>query len=373
MNKTTVNIISFDVPFPADYGGVIDVFYKLKKLKENGVDIIFHAFQYGRFSSLELEKYCVEVHYYNRGKSPINLLSKVPFIVKTRSNKELIDNLLKNDYPIIFEGLHTTFYLNDLRLKNRFKIVRAHNIEHEYYIGLARAEANIFKKFFFRLETLKLKSFEKQLNGANLVWTISKKDQDYFSNSLNTIVNYLPVFHPYQNLEIDAYTGNYCLYHGNLSVVENEKAAMYLISEVFNSLNVPLIIAGRNPSDKLIDEINESNNVKLIANPSEIELKALIQKANINILPTFQSTGLKLKLLSALYLGKYCLVNSNMLAGTNLNSACYVAEGVKEFQSQIKKLYDRDFSKEDKINREKDLQAYSTQQSVQQILASLQH
>ena len=26
-----INIISFDVPYPANYGGVIDVFYKIQK------------------------------------------------------------------------------------------------------------------------------------------------------------------------------------------------------------------------------------------------------------------------------------------------------------------------------------------------------
>lgn len=368
-----VNIVSFDVPFPADYGGVIDVFYKLKKLNDQKVDVIFHTFQYGRFSSIELEKYCLEVHYYNRSKSPTNLLSKIPFIVKTRSNKELIDNLLLNDFPIIFEGLHATFFLNDSRLKNRLKIVRAHNIEHEYYKGLANAAKNIFKKFFFRLETLKLKSFENQMNNAELVWSISKKDQDYFQNTLSTEVSYLPVFHPYQDLEIDSYTGNYCLYHGNLSVVENEKAALFLVNEVFKDLKISLIVSGKNPSDDLIDAINESKNVKLIANPSEIELKSLIQKANINILPTFQSTGLKLKLLAALYLGKHCIVNSNMLAGTDLQSTCHLAEEVKDFQSQIKKLYDLDFTADDEMEREKALQPYSTQLSVQKILERLQH
>ena len=27
-----LNIVSFDVPYPPDYGGVIDVFYKIKEL-----------------------------------------------------------------------------------------------------------------------------------------------------------------------------------------------------------------------------------------------------------------------------------------------------------------------------------------------------
>ena len=29
-----IHIITFDIPYPANYGGVIDVFYKIKALKE---------------------------------------------------------------------------------------------------------------------------------------------------------------------------------------------------------------------------------------------------------------------------------------------------------------------------------------------------
>ena len=34
-----LHIISFDVPYPANYGGVIDVFYKLKALHAEGIKI----------------------------------------------------------------------------------------------------------------------------------------------------------------------------------------------------------------------------------------------------------------------------------------------------------------------------------------------
>ena len=57
-----INIISFNVPLPANYGGVIDVFYKIKTLTDLGFDIILHCFQYGRPVAPELEKYCKEVH-----------------------------------------------------------------------------------------------------------------------------------------------------------------------------------------------------------------------------------------------------------------------------------------------------------------------
>ena len=38
-----LHIISFDIPWPPNYGGVIDVFYKIKTLSEAGVTFIFIA------------------------------------------------------------------------------------------------------------------------------------------------------------------------------------------------------------------------------------------------------------------------------------------------------------------------------------------
>jgi len=37
MSDLHIHIISFDIPFPANYGGVIDVFYKAKALTDSGV------------------------------------------------------------------------------------------------------------------------------------------------------------------------------------------------------------------------------------------------------------------------------------------------------------------------------------------------
>lgn len=38
-----LNIICFDVPFPADYGGAIEEFYKIKSLHAAGVKIYLHC------------------------------------------------------------------------------------------------------------------------------------------------------------------------------------------------------------------------------------------------------------------------------------------------------------------------------------------
>ena len=141
-----LNIISLNIPWPANYGGVLDIYYKMKALHECGVKIILHCFEYERPRTSELEKICHEVHYYKRRTGLLPNLTYLPYNVYGRKDKNLIKNLLKNDYPILFEGLHSCYYLSDKRLRNRFKIFRECNIEHDYYNALSHSTDNIIKK-----------------------------------------------------------------------------------------------------------------------------------------------------------------------------------------------------------------------------------
>jgi len=110
MNKE-LNIITIDIPFPPNYGGAIDEFYTIKKLYDLGIKIYLYAFQYGeRKPRKELEQYCTEVHYYERKRNLYDFFNKIPFIVKTRDHDLLLNNLLKNNAPILFEGIHTTYF-----------------------------------------------------------------------------------------------------------------------------------------------------------------------------------------------------------------------------------------------------------------------
>ena len=61
MSSLKLHIVSFDNPYPPNYGGVIDVFYKLKHLHASGVKIYLHAFEYGRKPAKELNQFCEKV------------------------------------------------------------------------------------------------------------------------------------------------------------------------------------------------------------------------------------------------------------------------------------------------------------------------
>ena len=222
---TEINIISFDVPFPANYGGVIDVFYRLKYFNKKGIKVHLHCFEYGRGEHLVLNDNCETVTYYKRNKGILSHLSKLPFIVKSRISKKLKTNLLQNDFPILFEGLHCCSYLDDSRLWRRKKLVRTHNIEHDYYNSLAEHELNIFRKYYFNNEANKLKKFEAFLDSATDILAISNSDYEYLSG-LFPNVHKVSAFHPNEKVELLEGKVDFALYHGNLSVNENDGAAL---------------------------------------------------------------------------------------------------------------------------------------------------
>jgi len=341
-----LTIVAFDVPYPPNYGGVIDVFYKIKALKKYGVKIHLHCFDYGKGEQPELNKNCESVTYYKRHLGKHLLLSSTPFVVKSRQNKELLNNLLKVKTPILLEGLHSCGYLEELKANKKTIWVRTHNIEHDYYNGLASVEKNIFKKQFFISEAKKLKQYEDILKKADQILAISPKDTAYLQQKQNKNTTYLPAFHTSEEVSSNTGNGEYCLYHGNLSVGENNKAACWLIENVFSENNIPFVIAGSNPQKQLVDLCKLHSNVTLLENITVEELDQQIENAQVNVLPTFQATGIKLKLLSALYKGRFCVVNKEMIENTGLENACTIGESAEELTELIQEKFKQSFTAE---------------------------
>ncbi len=338
-----LHIISFDVPYPANYGGVIDVYYKIRSLAQLGVKIHLHCFEYGRKQADELNEYCESVHYYKRNISKGYLFRRKPYIVITRTSDQLIERLQKDDHPILFEGLHTCLYLEDERLVKRKKIVRTHNIEHEYYRNLALAENDFFKKYYFLNEVAKLERFERTFCNTQVLAAISKPDAAYFDQRYPN-VHHISAFHPNSNVDILKGKGAFCLYHGNLEVGENNQAALYLVRRIFNQLDLPLIIAGNKPTKELQAAVSKHDHIELRTNLNTKEIHQLISNAQVNVLPTFQATGIKLKLLTALYRGRYCLVNSSMVKNTGLEPLCHVEDDDKRMIEEVGRLFKQEFT-----------------------------
>ena len=377
MTNNYLHIVAFDIPFPADYGGVMDIFYKVKSLHQLGVKIKLHCFQYReRQPQSELLKYCETVEYYPRKTHPLSILSRNPYIVQSRAHRALLKNLQADSYPILFEGLHCSAFIHHDSLRNRVKILRMHNVEWEYYRNLKDLENSIFKRLYYWTESSRLKRFEKQaLQHANIILTISADDTAYFEQlaekiapDKNTSVVHIPPFHPNASVESRMGRGEGVLFHGKLSVPDNEQVALYLIKKVFSRKAIPLSIAGKDPSKTLIDAAKPYDNVTIVANPDENTMNTLIQNAQINIVLSFQKSGMKLKLLNALYRGRFCIVNDQIIHNTGLERLCYIKNGSKDIAATVESLMNVQFSQK-QIEERKALldQTFSNLHNAQKI------
>lgn len=366
-----IHVISFQVPYPADYGGVIDVYYKVKALKEAGYKVALHCFAYkGRKDSRNLHDVADEVYIYKRNTCILNRLLYKPYIVKSRQSKELLNRLLQDNDPILFEGLHTTHLLSSNQLRDRKKFVRAHNVESEYYRYLADATVSMKKKIFFKWESRRLRRYEKVLNNADVIFAITEKEKRYFATTYPTVTTeMLPCFHngaEETQKGVVRGSGEYLLYNGNLSVEENLNAVYFLAARVMPSFpDVKWIIAGGNPPKELYEVVQAMDNVKIISNPSSVEMSKLITEAAANVLITFQSTGIKLKLINALYKGAHCIVNDKMIESTGLKDICMVAHSDKDLIETIRKALSQKITPEQLSERNEVLrQNYDNNENI---------
>ena len=344
MTQHHLHIICLDVPYPVDHGGLFDLFYKLPLLYQAGVRIHLHCFEYGRGQQPELNKYCESVHYYPRRTGLAGFSRKLPYIVSSRQNKELLDRLLQDDHPILMEGIHCTWPLKDARFDGRKMLVRLHNVEYEYYEQLSKAERSPAKRWYYVHESRLLRKYEESIARKAQFIAVAEKDAATYRDNFGANAVYLPVFLPWNEVEAVAGQGQFCLYHGNLSVAENERAATWLLQEVFAELKIPFVIAGKNPSRRLQQQIHQSAHACFAANPGNEEMQDLIKKAHINILPAFNTTGVKLKLLNALFAGRHCIVNMQAAVGTGVESCCHIAATPGEIKQTIKQLLHQEFT-----------------------------
>ncbi|HTN47649.1 MAG TPA: glycosyltransferase [Flavipsychrobacter sp.] len=353
MADIKLHIVSFAIPDPPDYGGIIDVFYKIKYLAEAGVKIYLHCSQYDeRLPSAVLESWCEKVWYYPRHTGVAGLSMTLPYIVYSRRGTDILNNLQAIDAPILFDGLSTAYYLDHPALRSRLKILRPQNVEQDYYRLLAKRTRHSVKRLYYTAEALLLKRLENRLNNVDVFFTVAQHDHEFFRKKYPVASHhYLPSFQPYTEITSQEGSGDFTLYHGNLSVEENEEAALFLLEQVCSQTDTPLYIAGKNPTVRLLRTAKKFPHCAVIANPDKLQMEELIAQAHIHVLPTFQSTGLKLKLLHGLFNGRHVLVNEEMLTGTGLQHVCHIASDATGFAQKIKELMKVPFTKAEILRR----------------------
>lgn len=365
-----LHIVCLDAPSPPDYGGAIDMYYKIKALAAIGKKITLHYFNYNPLrNAYGLETSCEAVFSYKRKPFYRSLPVSEPYIIGSRINKDLTERLNRNQHPVLLEGLHCAGIIPFINNKERI-VLRMHNEEASYYHHLSKTTTSFLKRSYFAMESKLLHQFQKKMNKELKLACLSETDLATFQKSYDfQHTDFVPCFIPWQTVSIKEGRGSYCLYHGNMLVSENEEAALWLVRNVFNTIRIPFIIAGKGISKKLQAEAGKLPHVSLITNPSIAEIDSLIQNAQINVLPSMNSTGVKLKLLNALLNGRHCITNFNGIKGSRINEAASIKESAQDWIREIEALQQEAFTTVQISKRMQVLNLYNNTLNAQKLSA----
>ena len=267
-----------------------------------------------------------------------NIISgtKRRFLVRVHGNlsqlalsyKELLNHLGKYEPDVVI--LQNSF-LGDLAnlIRRMFPctIIIGHfdNFEYECYkatIGKANVVARQLKKaidlpLIKRLEKLYLKN----IDFATFLTTKDKNSVFSFYN-ISTPWTLFPIMIPDPLNSDDApitITGKNCrkvVFTGSLDYYPNIEAAMFLdqnsnIIRKYLGANTEIILAGKNPHSK----VRNLQNVRVIPNPSNSELKELMLSSDLFISSVFQGSGMKVKIIDALAYGLPIVASEHSLTG----------------------------------------------------------
>lgn len=365
-----LHIICSEMRLPVDYGASFDLLYKIKSLHKAGILLHLHCFDPANQHEQELNRYAIEVNYYVNRDGHKGFSFRLPYIVGSRIDPKLAERLLLDDHPVLIEGIHCSYLAHDPRFSTRKIIIRGHRLESHCYREMKENSWHLLKRFYYGHESKLLRAYEEQTFKLVPVCCASDKERFELQQKMHAKqVIKVPLFLPFQQVICKEGIGSYCLYHGNLSEAGNERAAFYLLKQVFNDLTIPFVIAGKNPSRRLLNAAKRSKFHCLVENPTEAELQDMIEKAQVNILPSFDGNGIKVKLLNALFNGRHCVVNDATVEGTGLEPATHIASSARGFKSILIQLYHQPFPMDEIILRKQLLEKeYNNELNVKRLI-----
>ncbi len=336
-----LHVVAHDVPLPSDSGILKELVFLTKALHAEGILLHLHCF--GNNTPESLLPFCHELHRYPKKQGHKGYTLNLPHAVSSRSNTSLVKRLEADRFPILFAGLKSVSPLLDTTLSKERKIViRMLRDERRHFQDLSSLCSWGSQKLFYAIESIRFRGLMNKLFSGSIQFAVSP---EYKAIQPRSLVAYevvdklieMPFLMPQSG------TGSFCLYHGNLGKTEHAYAANWLLQNVFNTLEVPFVIAGDNPSEQLEEAAHEKMHTCLVSNPSEKELQDLIKKAQVNLLPSFVeqcNTGL---LYQSLAMGRHVLTNTKGASGMGITSTCHIADSNAAFIQMTEALFNQPF------------------------------
>jgi hypothetical protein len=364
--QRSINIISGQIPCPNTPGDAQQTYWIIGGLCAAGIDVHLYTFKEEAASTEatmdgtidpttdpKLLEICASITSYPVNKGHRNFSFSVPYAAAQYQNGQLVNDLAKNNFPILIEGMGPCSLALSKKLTNKKIWVRLLTFAPGYFGYLQERSKAPLKKLYYQREAVLSKKLLKKIN-QRVQWIVpSVSDKTTLENVfLGGNISTLALFNNNNTITSKTGLGNYCLFQGNLADAATHKTAVWLLTHVFHNLTVPFVITGNNPAPALIELAHKQPHTCIVANPSAPERIDMIEKAQIILQPSFIKHGPDEALLEGIKMGRHCITNSKT-TGSPYAPCYHQGSSASAFQEIIIQLYHFPFSEEEIETRKK--------------------
>ena len=295
----------------------------------------------------------------NPVKAFVNLFTNESYNIERFYSKEFeqkIVAILEQEHFdfVLLEGIYLMRYINVLKKTLNAKlptpnsvlptkiVLRPQNVEYVIWERLCDTETNPFKKWYLALLAKRMKAFEiMQMNQADLLIPVSQTDLDIFKQKgchLPSIA--IPTGYVYDALPaIDSdMEENAVAFIGGMDWMPNREGVEWFLDKVWVKVLTQLphakfYLAGRNFPDEI-----RTLQMKGLVIVGEVEdAKAFISSKAISIVPLFAGSGMRVKIVEAMALGRAVIstsIGAESLAYTH-GKDILIADDAQTFADEV--------------------------------------
>lgn len=256
------------------------------------------------------------------------LFSSLPYMasrfISKKYKKAIEKKLLHNTYDFIqIEGPYLSPYIPYIKELTKAKIIlRSHNIEHRIWERWSH-EAGILKRFYLNKQVARLKKFEKwAVDQVNYLLPISEVDKQWFRHQGFDLPMHTATFginindYPYTK---GSKEGNKLCFLGALDWKPNITGLKWFVKNVWVPVSrkhphLEFHVAGRNAEPGMHDYLDKHG----CRFHGEVEnAKEFIAQNDMLLVPLFSGSGMRVKIIEAMALGKAVLATPIAVEGIN--------------------------------------------------------
>ncbi|MBU0488168.1 MAG: glycosyltransferase family 4 protein [Bacteroidetes bacterium] len=281
----------------------------------------------------------------------LNLFSSLPYNITrfvSADFEEKIKEILKETtYDIIqFESVYMAPYIEVFRnLSKAHLVLRAHNIEYLIWERYAANQKNPLKRIYIQIMKNRLKKYEQNVFPQfDAIIPITPNDEKYIADTgckTPTLVFPATLFPSDSFNHVKADKNTVC-HIGTMDWMPNQEGIFWFLREIWPLIltmnpDARLRLAGRN----MPDDISQWNGRDQILIAGEVnDSAAFIASSEVMIVPLLSGSGMRVKIIEGMSLGKAIVATSIAAEGINVSHCenILIADAPEEFAKAVVSL-----------------------------------